>query len=80
MLNAEEVDRLQKALENFPGNSEKAINEVLSTKYNINEDKLIGKGISYCTTCDGMFFKDKDVLVVGDTNKAIEKISQSFGI
>lgn len=28
MLNAEEVDRLQKALENFPGNSEKAINEV----------------------------------------------------
>lgn len=29
MLNAEELDRLQKALENFPGNSERAINEVL---------------------------------------------------
>ena len=24
-----------------------------------NEDKLIGKGISYCATCDGMFFKNK---------------------
>lgn len=29
MLNADELDRLQKALENFPGNSERAINEVL---------------------------------------------------
>lgn len=37
-----------------------------------NEDKLIGKGISYCTTCDGMFFKDKTVAVYGGGNSAID--------
>lgn len=37
-----------------------------------NEEKLIGKGISYCATCDGMFFKDKDVAVIGGGNTAID--------
>ena len=37
-----------------------------------NEDKLIGKGISYCTTCDGMFFKDKEVAIYGGGNSAID--------
>lgn len=37
-----------------------------------NEDKLIGKGISYCATCDGNFFKNKDVAVVGGGNTALE--------
>jgi thioredoxin reductase (NADPH) len=37
-----------------------------------NEDRLIGKGISYCTTCDGMFFKDKVVAVYGGGNSAID--------
>ena len=37
-----------------------------------NEDKLIGKGVSYCTTCDGMFFKDKVVAVYGGGNSAID--------
>ena len=30
-----------------------------------NEDKLLGKGISYCATCDGAFYKNKEVAVVG---------------
>ena len=30
-----------------------------------NEDELIGKGISYCATCDGAFYKNKVVAVVG---------------
>lgn len=37
-----------------------------------NEDKLIGKGVSYCTTCDGMFFKEKTVAVYGGGNSAID--------
>lgn len=38
----------------------------------INEDKLIGKGISYCATCDGIFFKDKEIAIIGGGNKAID--------
>ena len=37
-----------------------------------NEDSLIGKGISYCATCDGNFYKNKTVAVVGGGNTAIE--------
>lgn len=38
-----------------------------------NEDKLLGKGISYCATCDGMFFKDKIVAITGGGNNAIDE-------
>ena len=37
-----------------------------------NEDELVGKGISYCATCDGAFYKNKDVAVVGGGNTALE--------
>ncbi len=35
-----------------------------------NEEQFVGKGIGYCATCDGMFFKDKVVAVVGGGNSA----------
>ena len=38
----------------------------------LNEDELIGKGISYCATCDGAFYKHKKVAVVGGGNTALE--------
>lgn len=37
------------------------------------EDKLKGKGISYCATCDGDFFTDKEIIVVGGGNSALEE-------
>ena len=37
-----------------------------------NEDSFISKGISYCATCDGAFYKGKDVAVVGGGNTALE--------
>ena len=36
------------------------------------EEDLIGSGISYCATCDGPFFKNQDVAVIGDGNSAFQ--------
>ena len=37
-----------------------------------NEDKFIGRGVSYCATCDGNFYRNKIVAVVGGGNTALE--------
>ena len=38
------------------------------------EDELVGRGVSYCATCDGKFFKDKDVAVIGGGDTAIDDV------
>ncbi|MFW5794941.1 MAG: NAD(P)/FAD-dependent oxidoreductase, partial [Bacillota bacterium] len=38
------------------------------------EEKLANKGVTYCATCDGPFFKDKHVIVAGGGNSAVEGV------
>lgn len=37
------------------------------------EKEFLGKGISYCATCDGPFFKEKDIAVIGGGDSALEE-------
>lgn len=45
----------------------------LSKKLFNNDDRYIGKGISYCALCDGNLYKNKNVAVVGGGNSALEE-------
>jgi thioredoxin reductase (NADPH) len=37
------------------------------------EKELIGKGVSYCATCDGAFFKNKEIIVIGGGDSALQE-------
>ena len=46
---------------------------VMHRKLNLeNEEKFIGKGISYCALCDGAFYKGDDIVLIGDGNTALQ--------
>lgn len=46
---------------------------VKSLKLNVpGEEEFAGKGVSYCATCDGPFFKGQDTAVIGDANSALQ--------
>ncbi|MDD5884530.1 MAG: FAD-dependent oxidoreductase [Erysipelotrichaceae bacterium] len=38
----------------------------------LGEDRFLGHGVSYCAVCDGSFYAQKDVVVVGDANSALQ--------
>ena len=59
--------------EQFQGRALILANGVQRRKLGVpGEERLGGKGVSYCATCDGSFFKWKDVAVVGGGNTAVE--------
>ena len=37
------------------------------------EERNIGRGISYCAVCDGAFYRDKEIAVIGAGNSALEE-------
>ena len=37
------------------------------------EDEFLGKGVSYCATCDGFFFQDRNIIMVGGGNSALQE-------
>ena len=37
------------------------------------EDRLLGRGVSYCATCDGAFYREKEVMVAGNSDEAVEE-------
>ena len=59
--------------ESFEGKAVILANGVRRRKLDVpGEETFGGRGVSYCATCDGSFFKGKDVAVVGGGNTAVE--------
>ncbi len=74
-----EVNGLEKVVKTKKGEEYKAKSVVLATgaeprKLGIEgEEKLKGKGVSYCATCDADIFEGLDVVVIGNGNSAVEE-------
>ena len=66
--------KIKEVITDYNSYSCKSIILATGAKYRLlgleNEENLIGNGISFCTACDGAFFKGKDVAIVGGGNTA----------
>ena len=73
VIRIEEDKRVITNKDSYKGKAIILATGVENRKLNIDkEEEFIGKGISYCATCDGNFYKKKDVAVVGGGNTALE--------
>ncbi|MDF2700836.1 MAG: hypothetical protein K0Q49_2399 [Haloplasmataceae bacterium] len=67
--------------ENHQGKTVIIATGTLTRKLNVpGEEELSGRGISWCAICDGAFYRNKDVVVVGGGNSAIEEAMYLAGI
>jgi thioredoxin reductase (NADPH) len=86
IINAEAEEISRDVNSNLPGYAINAGSQSYETKAVIiasgarfkrlgvkGEDRLIGRGVSYCGTCDGPLFKGKEIVVVGGGDRAIEE-------
>jgi len=68
-----------KVLKDGSGNTVKAKSVILAmgSAYReiglVNENRLSGRGVSWCATCDGFFFRDQTIAVVGGGDSAVEE-------
>lgn len=65
-INSEKDSYLTKSIIIATGSSHKHLNVP-------GEEQFQGRGVSYCATCDGLFFKDKEVLMIGGGNSALQE-------
>lgn len=78
-VEVEKIEKLQHGFEVFTNNGKnyqtKALILAMGTRVRklglSGEDKFLGKGLTYCATCDAPLFKDKVVAVVGGANSAV---------
>jgi alkyl hydroperoxide reductase subunit F len=80
------VDGRAKILELVSGKEVKARSVIIASgaqkrKLEIpGEDEFAGRGVVYCSTCDGPFFKEKTIAIVGGGNSALEAAVEMSGI
>ena len=74
-VSVEKTDAGFKVVTDFSEYEAKALVIATGAKHRLlgveGEDKFVGKGISFCAVCDGAFYADKEVVVVGGGNSAI---------
>lgn len=76
-IGIEDLGKERKVVKTNKG-SHKALAIILAmgadaNKLNVpGEDKLNGRGVSYCATCDGPLFKDKEIVIIGGGDTAVE--------
>lgn len=74
VINIDEFKKVTTSKETYQASAIILATGAYNRKLGITDEKeLIGKGVSYCATCDGGFYKEKNVAVVGGGNTALEE-------